>query len=223
MSRAEHWEQVYQTKGTDQVSWFQAEARLSRQLIETQAPDRSCAIIDIGAGASTLVDGLLDANYHALTVLDLSPAALQVARARLGARASGVEWRAADVLEAALPTHAFDVWHDRAVFHFLTADADRRRYVAQVQRAVRPGGLVIVATFAEDGPLRCSGLEVARYSPTQLHAEFGAQFALLESHRELHTTPSGATQAFTYCVCRVETIARTDVAASRRLLPTATL
>ena len=213
MSRAEHWEQVYQTKGPDQVSWFQAEARLSRQLIETRAPNRSSAIIDIGAGASTLVDGLLDAHYHALTVLDLSPAALQLVRVRLGDRASRVDWRAADVLEASLESHAFDVWHDRAVFHFLTADADRRRYVEQVQRAVRPGGLVIVATFAEDGPLRCSGLEVARYSPTQLHAEFGTPFTLLESHRELHTTPSGTTQAFTYCVCRVGTTARADVAA----------
>jgi SAM-dependent methyltransferase len=142
-----------------------------------------------------------------LTVLDLSPAALQLARLRLGDRASGVDWRAADVLEAPLETHAFDVWHDRAVFHFLTDESDRRRYVEQVQRAVRPGGLVIVATFAEDGPLRCSGLEVARYSPTQLHAVFGAPFTLLESHRELHTTPSGATQAFTYCVCRVGTAA----------------
>jgi SAM-dependent methyltransferase len=211
MNRAEHWEQVYQTKGPEQVSWFQAEARLSRQLIESQAPARSSAIIDIGAGASTLVDGLLDTEYSALTVLDLSPAALQLARSRLGDRASRVDWRAADILEASLEPLAFDVWHDRAVFHFLTADADRRRYVAQVQRAVRPGGLVIVATFAEDGPLRCSGLEVARYSPTQLHAEFGAGFALLESHRELHTTPSGATQAFTYCVCRLGASARPSV------------
>ena len=213
MSRAEHWENVYQTKGPDQVSWFQAEARLSRQLIESLAPRKSSAIIDIGAGASTLVDGLLDAGYTALTVLDLSPAALAIARTRVGAHAHRVEWLAADVLEAALPRQGFDVWHDRAVFHFLTADADRRRYVEQVQRAVRPGGLVIVATFAEDGPLKCSGLEVARYSPAQLHAEFGAHFALLESHRELHTTPSGATQAFTYCACRVTTSARPQAAA----------
>lgn len=213
MSRAEHWEHVYQTMGSDQVSWFQAEARLSRQLIETLAPARSSAIIDIGGGASTLVDGLLGAGCGALTVLDLSPAALLLARERLGARATRVEWQAADVLEAPVPTHAFDVWHDRAVFHFLTADVDRRRYVEQVQRAVRPGGLVLVATFAKDGPFRCSGLDVARYSPTQLHAEFGAPFALLESHRELHTTPSGAAQAFTYCACRVRTTGRPQAAA----------
>ncbi len=208
MSRVEHWEHVYQTKGPDQVSWFQAEASLSRQLIETVAPARSSSIIDIGAGASTLVDGLLEADYNSLTVLDLSSAALQLARERLGLRAAGVDWLAADVLDFAFPAQAFDVWHDRAVFHFLTVEADRRRYVRQVQHAVRPGGLVIVATFAEDGPMRCSGLEVARYSPTQLHAEFGAPFALLESHRESHTTPSGATQAFTYCVFRVGTTER---------------
>lgn len=204
MSRAEHWEHVYQTKGPDQVSWFQAEAGLSRQLIEKLAPARSSAIIDIGAGASTLVDGLLDAGYGALTVLDLSPAALQLARARLGARGSRVQWLAADILDVTLPAETFDVWHDRAVFHFLTEEADRRRYVEQVHRAVRVGGLVIVATFAEDGPLRCSGLDVARYSPAQLQAALGDRFALLESHRELHTTPSGATQAFTYDVCRLE-------------------
>lgn len=221
MNRAEHWEHVYQTKRPDQVSWFQAEARLSRQLIETLTPARSSAIIDIGAGASTLVDGLLDAGYSALTVLDVSPAALQLSRARLGARAARVEWRAADILEATLPAQAFDVWHDRAVFHFLTAEAERRRYIAQVQRVVRPGGLVIVATFAEDGPVRCSGLEVARYSPTELHAEFGERFALVESHREMHTTPSGATQAFTYCVCRHSATAFPVLAESRRLVPKA--
>lgn len=203
MSRAEHWEHVYRTKGPDQVSWFQAEARLSRQLIEALHPDRAGAIIDVGGGASTLVDGLLDAGYRALTVLDLSPAALLQARARLGARAERVTWQAADVLDVALPARRFDVWHDRAVFHFLTADDDRQRYIAQVRHAVRPGGLVIVATFAEDGPLRCSGLDVTRYSPAQLHAVFGAPFTLLESRRETHTTPSGATQAFTYCACRL--------------------
>lgn len=210
MSRADHWEHVYQTKGPDTVSWFQAEARLSRQLIEAWAPVRSSTIIDIGAGASTLVDGLLDAGYTALTVLDISPAALAIACRRVGVHASRIEWLAADILEAPLADQAFDVWHDRAVFHFLTAEADRRRYVAQVQRAVRPGGLVIVATFADDGPLRCSGLDVVRYSPTQLHAEFGASFALIESHRELHTTPSGATQAFTYGVFRLATDARSS-------------
>jgi SAM-dependent methyltransferase len=207
MDRREHWEQVYRTKGPEQVSWFQAEARLSRQLIEATTPDRATRIIDIGAGASTLVDGLLAAGYRHLTVVDLSAAALARSQARLGDTAAAVTWQTADVLTAALPPHAFDVWHDRAVFHFLTAAEDRARYVAQVRRAVRPDGVVIVATFAEDGPTRCSGLEVARYAPAQLQAEFGAPFALLESHRELHTTPGGATQAFTYAVFRHAMIA----------------
>lgn len=199
MDRSAHWEQVYQTKGPDQLSWFQAEALLSRQLIERVAPDRAAAVIDIGAGASTLVDGLVASGYRNLTVLDLSPTALAIAQQRLGGGAAAVSWRTADVLAAVFAGGTFDVWHDRAIFHFLTDPADRARYLAQVRHAVRPGGHVLVATFAEDGPTRCSGLEVVRYSPDTLHAEFGAGFRLLESHREIHTTPAGTTQAFTYC------------------------
>ena len=203
MERSAHWEQVYRTKGPDQVSWFQAEAQLSRRLIERVAPDRAAPVIDIGAGASTLVDGLLASGYDNLTVLDLSVSALALTQQRLGHASEMVHWQAADVLSAAFAEGAYSVWHDRAVFHFLTDPADRARYVAQVRRAVRPRGHVLVATFAEDGPSRCSGLAVARYSPASLHAEFGASFDLVESHRELHTTPAGAQQAFTYCVCRV--------------------
>lgn len=202
MDRSAHWEQVYRTKGPDQVSWFQAEALLSRALIEQAAPDRTASIIDVGAGASTLVDGLLGAGYQHITVVDLSSAALALTQRRLGDAAASVVWHEADVLTAELPGQHFDVWHDRAVFHFLVDSADRARYVEQVRRAVRPGGIVLVATFAEDGPTRCSGLDVARYSPAALHAQFGAEFELLESRREVHTTPSGASQAFTYCVCR---------------------
>jgi len=202
-NRREHWEHVYHTKRPDQVSWFQAEARLSRRLIESVAPDRSARIIDIGAGASTLIDGLVAAGYRDLTVLDVSTAALAIAEARLGRASAAIRWLATDVLAAVFAPAGFDVWHDRAVFHFLTEAADRQRYVAQVRSAVRPGGYVLVATFAEDGPTRCSGLDVARYSPEALHREFGDGFALVNSHRELHTTPTGAQQAFTYCVCRV--------------------
>ena len=204
MDRRAHWELVYRTKGPDQVSWFQAEARLSRQLIERVAPDRSEAIMDIGAGASTLVDGLLASGYEHLTVLDLSQTALVVAQERLGSLANTVKWRPGDVLTADFAQGAVDLWHDRAVFHFLTDPADRARYVAQVRYAVRAGGHVLIAAFAEDGPTRCSGLEVERYSPDALHAEFGTGFQLLEHHREVHTTPGGAVQAFIYCVCRVE-------------------
>jgi SAM-dependent methyltransferase len=204
VERAEHWEHIYRTKGPDQVSWFQAEARLSRQLIERTVPDRTAPLIDIGAGASTLVDGLLASGYQDLTVLDLSPAALTQAQRRLGEIAARVRWRVADVLTAELPPASFDLWHDRAVFHFLVEPADRARYLAQVRTAVRPGGHILIATFAEDGPLRCSGLPVVRYSPAGLQEEFGASFPLVESHREVHVTPAGTEQAFTICLSRVE-------------------
>ena len=204
MDRKAHWEQIYRTKGPDQVSWFEAEARLSLTLIERAVPERDAAIIDVGAGAATLVDGLLAAGYRQVTVLDLSAAALIQAQLRLGDRAGTVAWREADILTAELPAHAFDLWHDRAVFHFLTGAADRARYVAQVRHALRPGGYALVATFAEDGPTRCSGLEVARYTPEALHSEFGDEFQLVTSMHQMHRTPWDARQAFTYCLCRYE-------------------
>ena len=204
MDPRSHWEQVYRTKGPDQVSWFQPEAKLSLELIQLVAPARDTSIIDVGAGASTLVDGLVAAGYSRITMLDLSPAALIQAQQRLSNDADAVVWQEADVLTADLDAGAFDVWHDRAVFHFLTGAAERTRYVKQVRQAVRPGGFVLVATFAEDGPTRCSGLDVARYTPEGLHGEFGTDFRLVESRREEHHTPGGAPQAFIYCVCRYE-------------------
>ena len=203
MDTKAHWEQVYREKGPDQVSWFQAEARLSRRLIEQAAPDRNASILDVGAGASTLVDGLLASGYRRLTVLDLSAAALALTRSRLGPGAEHVTLLEGDVLTASFATAAFDVWHDRAVFHCLTDAEQRRRYIAQVRHAVRPGGHVLVATFADDGPLRWSGLDVARYSADELHGVFGADFQLVTSTREDHVTPSGGHQAFVYCLGRV--------------------
>lgn len=213
MDRRSYWDDVYRTKGPERVSWFQAEARLSRSLIERSAPDRGARIIDVGAGASTLVAGLLDAGYRQLTVVDLSSTALALAQQRLGCAAAQVSWIAGDVLALDVSPAAFDLWHDRAVFHFLTQAEDRTRYVAQVRRAVAPGGHVLVATFAEDGPTRCSGLEVARYSPAALHGEFGPDFRLLASEREVHITPTGSEQAFTYCLCRFEPDAQPRAAA----------
>lgn len=201
MADKNHWEQVYRTKNPQAVSWFQPEAAVSLRLIRA-ATDNRAAVIDVGGGASTLVDGLLDAGYRDLTVLDLSGAALTAARARLGPRAAGVHWLEADVLPAPLPAQAYDVWHDRAVFHFLTAAEDRAAYVRQVLHAVRPGGHVIVASFAEDGPRQCSGLPVMRYAPGELHAQFGAPFELLHHEREAHQTPGGTVQQFVYCFCR---------------------
>ena len=204
MDRKSHWEGIYRNKLPTQVSWYQLHARRSLDWIRRVSPPPDGAIIDVGAGAATLIDDLLDTGYHKLTVLDLSAAALAIVRARLGTRANTVRWVEADILNASLPKTGYSVWHDRAVFHFLTAPADRARYVAQVRQTVRPGGFVLVATFADDGPTRCSGLEVTRYSPEALHAEFGAPFQLMASEREEHVTPAGVRQAFIYCLCRVD-------------------
>ena len=202
MDPKRHWEKIYQTNSSDEVSWFQAEAGRSLELIQRVAPSPASAILDVGAGASTLVDGLLHAGYHTITVLDLSATALTQARARLGEAATQVMWLEADILDVQLQEATVDVWHDRAVFHFLTDAAARRRYVEQVRCAVRPGGHVLIATFAADGPTQCSGLDVARYTPESLHGEFGDSFTLLSSSREEHLTPWGAAQAFVYCLCR---------------------
>ena len=203
MDLKSHWEHIYRDKLPTQVSWYQPHALRSLDLIRRVNPPPDGVIIDVGGGASTLIDDLLDVGYHDLTVLDLSAAALAVARTRLGTRASTVRWVEADILNASLPETGYSVWHDRAAFHFLTAPTDRARYVAQVRQAVRPGGFVLVATFADDGPTRCSGLEVKRYSREALHAEFGAPFRLMASEREEHITPGGALQVFTYCLCRM--------------------
>ena len=202
MQSKQHWEKVYTTKAATEVSWFQEHALLSLKLIRDAGVPSAAAIIDVGGGSSTLVDDLLAQGYENVTVLDLSGTALATARSRLGARAAHVQWIEADALEADLPAQAYDVWHDRAVFHFLTSAEERRAYVQKVLRAVKPGGLVIVATFAEDGPSHCSGLPVMRYSANQLYAEFAEPFLLLGHARESHRTPGGSEQKFVYCFCR---------------------
>lgn len=202
MPSKDHWEQVYTTRPADTVSWFQAHAERSLRLIRDTGVRKDASIIDVGGGASTLVDDLLADGYTHLSVLDLSGAALAAARRRLGALAANVQWIEADITNATLPAHAYDVWHDRAVFHFLVTPADRAAYLRAVLRAVRPGGHVIVATFAEDGPAKCSGLPVQRYRAAELHAEFGDAFSLVHHEKEAHHTPSGAIQRFVYCYCR---------------------
>jgi len=204
MEAHRHWQTIYGSRSPEELSWYQPQAQVSLDLIRRVAPDTRASILDVGGGASTLVDGLLAAGYRRLAVLDVSGLALDQSRRRLGAAASAVTWIEGDVLSAALPVGGHDVWHDRAVFHFLTEPDQRRRYVEQVRRTVRPGGHVLVATFAEDGPTRCSGLDVARYSPETLHGEFGVDFRKLTSVREEHLTPRGARQAFVYCLCRVD-------------------
>ncbi len=201
MVTKQHWEEVYSTKPSTGVSWYAPHLVHSIQLIERAAPDRDARIIDVGGGAGTLVDDLLERGYRSLTVLDLSEEALRVARARLGARASEVVWLPADATTAELPAAHYDVWHDRAVFHFLTDSGDRRRYVENVLRAVRPGGHVIVATFGTEGPERCSGLDVVRYDAEGIHREFGSLFRKVDSVHEVHATPWGSEQEFVYCYC----------------------
>lgn len=199
MPASGHWQRVYSTKPAEAVSWYQAHAEHSLALIEATGVARSASIIDVGAGASTLVDDLLARGYRNITLLDVSVAALNAVKERLGPRAGTLTWLAADITRVELPPHSLDVWHDRAVFHFLTAPDDRRAYVRTVARSVKPGGHVIVATFAEDGPLQCSGLPVMRYDAAGLHAEFGDAFALVSHDRHSHHTPSGAAQQFLYC------------------------
>lgn len=203
MQSKDHWERVYTTKPVADVSWYQENAEQSLHLIHETGVPHTASVIDVGGGASTLVDDLLRDGYRAITVLDLSAAALQAAQARLGDGGSSVSWIVGNIIDTALPEHGYDVWHDRAVFHFLTDEADRHAYVAQVLRSVKPHGHVIIATFAEDGPTQCSGLPVMRYSPEQLHGQFGSSFSLLKQEREEHHTPFGTTQKFIYCYCRV--------------------
>ncbi len=202
VSSQQHWETVYGAKAPDAVSWFQPHAERSLRLVQATGVSTSAAILDVGGGASTLVDDLLALGYVDLTVLDLSAAALAAARSRLGARATAVRWLVADITAVTLDEASVDVWHDRAVFHFLTSAVQRAAYMRTLRHTVKPGGHVIVATFAEDGPEKCSGLPVMRYSATALHAEFGSAFALVTKERESHTTPFGTVQQFTYCYCR---------------------
>lgn len=204
MDAKSHWEHIYETKAPTQVSWYQEHARYSLQFIQNTGVQIMDHIIDIGGGASTLVDDLLETGFQHISVLDVSGSALRLARQRLGERAAAVNWIEADITQASLPHQAYDLWHDRAVFHFLTQATDRQRYADTVRHAVRAGGHVIVATFAPDGPERCSGLEVVRYSPESLHDEFGKGFELKASTRETHHTPFGTEQKFIYCYCRKE-------------------
>ena len=201
MNEQNHWETVYTTKSADKVSWFQEHATRSLEIIRSIGADSDSRIIDVGGGASTLVDDLLSDGFKHISVLDLSASALDVARKRLGGRGRNVEWIAGDIRNVDLPQQSYDIWHDRAVFHFLTEPADRIAYVQQVMRSVKPGGHVIVATFAPDGPEQCSGLPVARYNHDQLHGEFGPAFELLEHASEEHKTPWGSLQHFVYCHC----------------------
>ncbi len=200
MPLKDHWENVYATKPAQSVSWYQPRAALSLSLIDSLAHEKSACLIDVGGGASTLVDDLLVQGHVAVTILDLSQAALDLTKKRLGQAAAQVQWIQGNITTATLPQHGFDIWHDRAVFHFLTTPEERRAYVAQVNHALKPGGWLIVATFSLDGPEKCSGLPVVRYSPQTLHRELGEGFRLKNHTSEEHLTPAGKVQHFTYCL-----------------------
>jgi len=204
MDNKQHWERVYATKAPDAVSWFAPHLETSLKLIHQATRDKHAAIIDIGGGEATLVDDLLADGYQDISVLDISQKAIDVSKARLGDRADQVHWYHADITDVVLPQNHFDVWHDRAVFHFLTLEHQRLKYVEQVMRSVKHGGHVIVSTFGPEGPQKCSGLDVVRYDATSLHSQFGKTFKLINSSTELHQTPMGTTQQFLYCFCRME-------------------
>lgn len=198
-----HWDEVYSTREETEVSWYQEEPALSLELIRAASVGPGTRVIDVGGGASVLVDRLLDLGYRSPAVLDLSPAALERAKARLGEAAGRVHWIVGDLTR--LPeVGTFDIWHDRAVFHFLTSAADREAYRALVERSLPLGGHLILATFSPEGPDHCSGLPVCRYDAASLAHEVGPSFTLVRSMEERHTTPWGAAQPFVYGLFRRE-------------------
>jgi len=202
MHEREHWQRVYSSKSSDEVSWYRPHLEQSLGFIREAELSPDARIVDVGGGASTLVDDLLGQGHRNLAVIDLADSALAEVKRRLGARAERVDWIVGDVTTELLPAQSVDFWHDRAVFHFLVDDAARSAYLAQVLRAVKPGAHVLVATFGLDGPDKCSGLPVARYSADGIHDAFGDHFNKVSDASEVHATPWGATQSFVYCFCR---------------------
>ncbi|RKE25222.1 methyltransferase family protein [Paraburkholderia sp. BL23I1N1] len=202
MDSKEHWEELYRSKAPDAVSWYRPHLDTSLRLIGEVASDRNATIIDVGGGESTLVDDLVERGYRNLTVLDTSAVALNTTKRRLGTSASHIVWVESDITTAQLPQDRYDVWHDRAVFHFLTEPSQRDAYVQLLSAALRPGGHVVMGTFGPAGPTSCSGLHVMRYDANSLFAEMGPGFELSAAILEDHHTPAGATQQFLYCCFR---------------------
>ena len=199
MSRSEHWQSVYGRRPADEVSWYQLHPDTSLSLIRSCQLEKNAALIDVGAGASVLVDHLLDEGYLDVTVLDIAKAALDLSRRRLGSRADQVRWQAADVTEF-LPDRSYDLWHDRAVLHFLTEPEQRAAYRVALEQALKLGGHLVVGTFAIDGPTKCSGLEIVQYDAAKLLDLLGPEFVLREEQKEAHVTPTGAVQQFAWFV-----------------------
>jgi len=196
----EHWNNIYSSKAVDAVSWYQTVPVISLDLISALNLEKASPIIDIGGGASNLVDHLIQARFSNLSVLDISENALALSQKRLGDAAKSVHWMASDISQAHFEQHQFKCWHDRAVFHFLTQAEDRQAYIRQLTHALDPNGFAIIATFALNGPEKCSGLEIVRYSSETLSETLGAGFELIKTISENHQTPAGNQQAFVYCL-----------------------
>jgi SAM-dependent methyltransferase len=199
MSRKSHWEAAYSAKAPEQLGWYRPHLSASLELIERTGAGKKARLIDVGGGASTLVDDLIDRGFECVTVLDLSLTALSLAQSRLGGLAPKVNWIEGDITSGGLPPAHYDIWHDRAVFHFLTAAEDRKSYLEQMKRSLAPGGHVILGVFSLDAPPRCSGLDVQRYSVDLLQQEMDAGFTLKEHRFEQHVTPGGVRQMYLYC------------------------
>jgi len=202
MSQKDHWDKVYSTKGIEKLGWYTPRLQTSLTWIRELNLSAEAPIIDIGAGACTLADDLLDAGYRSITVLDVSETALSFVKSRLGKRAELVTWLSGDITSVDLPTDYYELWHDRAVFHFLTVFEQQRRYRDNLLRALKPSGHLIIGTFAPEAPSKCSGLPVQRYSKEQLENTLGSEFELVHHQKELHTTPGGVEQMYLYCYFR---------------------
>jgi 2-polyprenyl-3-methyl-5-hydroxy-6-metoxy-1,4-benzoquinol methylase len=195
----EHWEKAYLASPPDKLGWYEPHLETSLKWIRELNLGGDANIIDVGGGASTLADDLLDDGYRSITVVDLSKTALALAQERLGERAASVIWLKEDITSVALTAGHYDLWHDRAVLHFLTTSEQRQQYRSILLQALRPGGHLIIATFAPEAPPKCSGLPVERYSSDQLELMLGSEFALRRHDKELHLTPRGVGQMYTYC------------------------
>lgn len=199
MSQQAHWENVYSTVSSDKVGWYKPHLETSMTWMKELGFTKYALIIDVGGGASTLIDDLLDDEYQCITVIDLSKKALSLAKARLGKRAELVNWLHGDITSILLPEHHYDMWHDRAVFHFLTSPEQRQQYQNNLLRALKPGGHLIIASFASEAPPKCSGLPVERYSINKIESTLGSEFELKRHSKELHITPGGVEQMYLYC------------------------
>ena len=198
----DHWEQLYADKKPAEVSWYQSHPQHSLSLIGDTGIGTAASIIDVGGGASTLVDHLLTTGYRDITILDIARTAIERTQQRLADRSQQVTWVEGNIT-GYTPGQRFDIWHDRAVFHYLTLEHDRKRYLETLNKALKADGQVIIATFSDSGPSQCSGLEVVRYSPTSLSHALGSPFRLVETLTEEHHTPNGGLQQFVYCrFCR---------------------